>query len=216
MFTKFRNNFITGLAVILPVALTIVILQFVAINVNKLVLEPIFKIYSPLIQDKPYIAYLSKVIVLVLSVLLIALIGLATKLIVVRRFFGFGERLFFKIPMVGKIYVAIKQISSAFLGKRRGIFKRVVLLEYPRKGIHSLGFVTSKSKGEVQAKIKKEVLNVFIPTTPNPTSGVFLLVPEEETTPLEMSVEDGLKLIISGGVVAPDYGNPEDSGHRSE
>lgn len=216
MFTKFRNNFITGLAVILPVALTIVILQFIVINLNRLILEPLFKFYSPLIQDKPYIAYLSKGVVLVLSVLLITLIGLATKLIIVRRFFGFGERLFFKIPLVGKIYVAIKQISSAFLGKRRGIFKRVVLLEYPRKGIHSVGFVTSKSKGEVQAKIKKKVLNIFVPTTPNPTSGVFLLVPEEETIPLDISVEDGLKLIISGGVVIPDYGNPEDSGHRPE
>lgn len=216
MFTKIRNNFIAGLAVILPLTLTIVILQFIAVNVNKLILDPIFKIYSPLIQGKPYVAYLSKVLVLIISILLIALIGLATKLIIVRRFFGFGERLFFKIPMVGRIYVAIKQISSAFLGKRRGIFKRVILLEYPRKGIHSLGFVTSKSKGEVQAKIKKEVLNVFVPTTPNPTSGVFLLVPVEETIPLELSVEDGLKLIISGGVVIPDYGNPEDSGHRSE
>lgn len=216
MFTKIRNNFITGLAIILPITLTIVILQFVASNVNKLILEPIFKVYSPLIADKPYITYLSKGLVLILSVLFIALIGLATKLIIVRRFFSFGERLFFKIPMVGKIYVAIKQISSAFLGKRRGIFKRVVLLEYPRKGIHSVGFVTSKSKGEIQAKIKKEVLNIFVPTTPNPTSGVFLLVPEEETIPLDISVEDGLKLIISGGVVIPDYGNPEDSGHRSE
>ncbi len=215
MFTRIRNNFIAGLAVILPVAVTVIILQFLIVRVNRLILDPIIRIYSPYL-NKTYLVYLTKGIVIVLSIFLVALIGLATRVIVLRRIFGIGEKLFFKIPMIGKIYVAIKQISAAFLGKRRGIFKRVILLEYPRKGIYSLGFVTSKARGEVQEKTKKQTLNVFVPTTPNPTSGVFLLVPEEEATALDISVEDGLKLIISGGVVVPDYGNPEDPGDCSE
>jgi uncharacterized membrane protein len=215
MFARIRNNFIAGLAVILPAALTIIILQFLIIKINKLILDPIISIYSPYL-GKPHLIYLTKGLVLVLFIFLIALIGLATRIIVIRRLFGFGERLFFKIPMIGKIYVAIKQISYAFLGERRGIFKRVILLEYPRAGIYSLGFVTSKSKGEVQKKTKKEMVNVFIPTTPNPTSGMFLLIPEEEAISLDISVEDGLKLIISGGVVVPEYGNSENSSHCSK
>lgn len=207
MFTRLRNNFIAGLAVILPAVVTIAILQFLIIKINKLILNPIIKIYSPLVYNKPYLVYAAKGLVLVLSIFLVALIGLATKIIIVRKIFSKGERVFFKIPMIGKIYVAIKQISFAFLGERGGIFKRVILLEYPRAGIYSIGFVTSKSRGEVQEKTKKEMVNVFVPTTPNPTSGVFLLVPEEEAIPLDISVEDGLKLIISGGVVVPDYGN---------
>ena len=217
MFTRLRNNFITGIAVILPAIVTIIILQFLIIRVNRFILEPIIKIYFPPdITSGHYLVYLTKGFVLVLFIFLVALVGLATKIIVIRRVFSAGEKLFFKIPMIGKIYVAIKQISFAFLGERRGIFKRVILLEYPRLGIYSLGFVTSRSKGEVQKKTKKEMVNVFVPTTPNPTSGVFLLVPEEEAIPLDISVEDGLKLIISGGVVVPDYGNPEDSSHRSK
>lgn len=215
MFTRLRNNFITGIAVILPIIVTVVILQFLIVRINRFILEPIIRIYSPYL-NRPYLVYFAKGFVFVLSILLIALIGWATKIIIIRRVFSAGEKLFFKIPMFGKIYVATKQISFAFLGERRGIFKRVVLLEYPRRGIYSLGFETSRSKGEVQQKTKKEMVNLFVPTTPNPTSGVFLFVPEDETISLDISVEDGLKLIISGGVVVPDYGNPEDSGHHSK
>ncbi len=211
MFTRLRNNFIAGLVVILPVALTIVILRFLVVRINRLILDPVIKIYSPYLNET-YLIYLIKGAVLILFIFLIALVGLATKVIVLRRVFSVGERLFFKMPMIGKIYIAIKQISHAFLGKRRGIFKRVILLEYPRAGIYSIGFVTSKSKGEVQNKVQKEMVNVFVPTTPNPTSGVFLLVPKEEEIALDISVEDGLKLVISGGVVVPDYGDPENPG----
>lgn len=199
----------------MPVAVTIVILQFLIVKINKLILDPVMKIYSPYLNET-YLIYLTKGVVLVLFIFLVALVGLATKILVLRRVFSVGEKLFFKMPMIGKIYIAIKQISSAFLGKRRGIFKRVILLEYPRQGIYSLGFVTSKTKGEVQNKIQKEMVNVFVPTTPNPTSGVFLLVPKEEEIALDISVEDGLKLVISGGVVVPDYGDPENPSHCSK
>ena len=96
-------------------------------------------------------------------------------------------------------------MSNAFLGQPRGIFERVALLEYPRKGIYSIGFVTSEAKEEVQHKTDKRIINIFVPTTPNPTSGVFLLVPEEELTYLDMTVEEGLKLVVSAGKVTPDY-----------
>ena len=115
------------------------------------------------------------------------------------------EQLLFKVPMIGKIYTIIKQLSFAFLGQGKGLFERVVLIEYPRKGIYSVGLVTAKGKGEIQAKIPQGVLSVFVPTTPNPTSGVYLLVPEDEAIALDMSVEEGLKVVISGGTITPPF-----------
>ena len=96
--------------------------------------------------------------------------------------------------MFGKIYHAIRQISSAFLGEGKTIFKQVVLFEYPRKGIYSIGFVTGKASGAVQTKSGEEMITVFLPTTPNPTSGIFLLVPKSELRFLKMSVEEGMKM----------------------
>jgi len=106
---------------------------------------------------------------------------------------------------MGKIYNAVKQISSAFLGQGKTIFKQVVLLEYPRKGLYSLGFTTGVTKGELKYVHQKNSVNVFIPTTPNPTSGMFIVVPKDEIRFLKMSVEDGMKLIVSGGAVSPEF-----------
>jgi uncharacterized membrane protein len=112
--------------------------------------------------------------------------------------------------MINKIYGAIKEVSNAFLGQDRGTFRKVVLVECPRKGMYAIGFVTSEVKGEAQMKTEETVVNVFVPSTPNPTTGFLLLVPKEQVIPLDMSVEDGLKMIVSGGIVTPTYGDTED------
>jgi uncharacterized membrane protein len=105
--------------------------------------------------------------------------------------------------MVRSIYQAAKQLSEAiFLPKSEG-FRRVVLIEYPRKGVYSLGFVTGVARGEIQERTQARVINVFVPTTPNPTSGWYILVPEKDTVPLTMTAEDAFKLIISGGMLTP-------------
>jgi transketolase C-terminal domain/subunit len=109
-----------------------------------------------------------------------------------------------KIPFVRSIYVATKQLIETIFLKTDQNFRRVVLVEYPRKGVYALAFTTGMSKGEIQDKTHKKVVNVFVPTTPNPTSGFYLLVPEEELIFLEMNVEDAFKLIISGGIVTPE------------
>ena len=104
--------------------------------------------------------------------------------------------------MVNKIYGSVKEISNAFLGKKKNLFKRVVLIEYPRKGIYSVAFITAEPEDfEPSEKVSKKLLNAYVPTTPNPTSGIFLLLPENETTPLDMSVEDAIKMVISSGLL---------------
>ena len=225
-FGGLRNNFFTGLAVILPAIITIIIIRLLIgsliRNLNSFVLNPVVEVIRPHLfpaLDQAIFQHLVKgivfLIVLFIIVFLIILIGFATRIILVRRFFSFWERLLFKIPLISKIYLGIKEISNAFLGKGRAVFRSVVLIEYPRKGIRSIGFVTGKARGEVRSKTGEEVLNVFVPTTPNPTSGFFLLIHEEDVVYLDMSVEQGMKLVISGGAVAPRYEQAELKEHQS-
>jgi uncharacterized membrane protein len=136
-------------------------------------------------------------------VLITILVGIFARNILGRTLLGIWEAIFTRIPLVNKLYVATKQIGEALLADKGAMFKRVVMLQYPRKGIYSIGFVTHAPGGELQEKVGSKVVTVFLPTTPNPTSGFFLVVPEKETVPLSISVEDATKLIVSFGIVGP-------------
>jgi uncharacterized membrane protein len=114
-----------------------------------------------------------------------------------------GERLVSRVPVVRTIYGVLKQIFDAVLAQSEGAFREVVLIEYPRKGIWVIGFITSNTQGEVQRVTPDDMVNVFLPTTPNPTSGFLLFVPRQDCRTLNMSVEEGVKLVISGGIVSP-------------
>lgn len=148
---------------------------------------------------------LFRLIVLFLMIGLTVLIGLLVRNFLGRRIFRLGETLLERIPIVNRVYIALRQISRAFWGRNKTVFSHVVLLEYPRRGLYTLGFVTSPGRGEVDAKTEEKLINVFLPTTPNPTSGWFVMVPEDQAVTMEMKVEDALKMIISGGAVVPEY-----------
>ena len=202
MLNRFRGNFITGIIVILPIAITLWVLRIIYRMINDGMLNPLLKLLRPYLTSN-YLEYGAKAIIFVLLIMIVMLIGLGTRILFIRKVFSAGEKLFFKIPMIGRVYVAIKQISKAFLGGRKGVFKAPVLVEYPRRGVYSIGFLTSETMGEIQQKTKKKLLNIFVPTTPNPTSGILLLTPEDEITRLNMSVEEAMKLVVSGGMVVP-------------
>ena len=203
MLNKLRNNFITGVAIILPVAITIIIVRFLAININSFVLNPLVE----LLNLNPYLTqhaiYIAKALVFIIVILLISFMGWAANIIFLKRLFSFGEKMFVRVPMIGKIYSVTKEIGSAFLGQGAAFFKRVVLIEYPRKGIYSIGFTTGEGKGKIKDAAGQDLFNVFVPTTPNPTSGIFLLVPKDELNFLEMTVEEGLKIVVSSGTLTP-------------
>lgn len=201
MFKRLRKNFFTGLAVLLPAVVTILLIRFVVIKTNLLLLEPIAGRLKPYLLGNVMLEYLMRGTLFILIVLIIVLIGYGTRVLLLRTFFSYFEKLFFKVPMIGKIYSAVREMSKAFLGHSKWIFKRVVLVQYPRKGIYSIGFVTSEAKGEVQDKTVEKLVSVLIPTTPTPLSGFLILVPEEELINLDMTIEEGLKLVISGGIV---------------
>ena len=138
-----------------------------------------------------------------LTLILIVFIGFLTQLYLGRKAIGLVDYIFLQIPGISNIYNGLKQVTETLMGKRKRIFEQVVMIEYPRKGLYSLGFVTSHDQNLMEPIIKKPLVYVFIATTPNPTSGVFLIVPESELTPLDISVEDAMKMIISSGMVAP-------------
>ncbi|MFH1836993.1 MAG: DUF502 domain-containing protein [Candidatus Omnitrophota bacterium] len=196
-------NFFNGVALLLPITVTTALIWFLVLKVNDVVFNPIMRLFEPIV-GRALNAYVAKSLIFLIVVFTVALIGLGAKVLVVNRIFSFGEKLFLKVPIMGRIYNAFKQIFSAFIGHGKTIFKQVVLIEYPRKGLYSVGFTTGIAKGEIKESLGGSHINVFVPTTPNPTSGLFLIVPKEDIKFLKMSVEEGMKLIISGGSVSPE------------
>ena len=140
---------------------------------------------------------------LLLAVVLISTVGVLARYYIGKRVIGWLDTAMMNVPLFNKFYGAIKQVNEAFSGNKNS-FKTVVLVEFPREGMFSVGFVTSEQRAEVQQKTKEKVVAVFIPTTPNPTSGFLVLVPEAKVTKLDMSVADGVKYIVSLGSIAPE------------
>lgn len=138
-----------------------------------------------------------------LCILLFLCTGFLTRYLVGRKIIATGEMLVGKIPLISRVYLAVQQIRDVFVNREGAVFQKVVLLEYPRKGIMAVGFVTSSEQGLVQEIAGRKMHAVFVPTTPNPTSGFLLYLAPEELTPLDISVEDAMKLIVSGGAYLP-------------
>jgi uncharacterized membrane protein len=186
---------LTGLVILLPAIISIYILGFTFNWVDSLLGNLLRQYLGVRI---PGLGFL-------ITVAAIFVAGLVANNVFGNKVLKMVENGFANIPLVRPIYTATKQIIDAFSAQRKSVFESVAMIEYPRKGIYGVGFVTGSGLGEVQEKTSQDVVALFLPTTPNPTSGFLLLVPREELIPLEMSVEEALKLIISGGVIVPDW-----------
>ena len=199
MIVKFRNYFFTGLAVTLPLLISVWFISWLFMTITNAMMHGLPLHYSA----HPFWGIAVRVVILIAIIFLLVIVGAIARLVFVRQLFGWGEKLLVKIPLFNKVYTTIKQIMHAFVSGHKTVFKRVVLVEYPRKGLYAIGFVTSKAKGEVQNKTKEELVNIFVPTTPNPTSGVLVFTRQKDVIEMDMTVEEGIKLVISGGVVTP-------------
>ncbi|MCM8765297.1 MAG: DUF502 domain-containing protein [Candidatus Omnitrophica bacterium] len=198
---KLRNNFITGLLILLPLVLSLFLIRFLYLKLDSLLLNPLTK-YLIKFLPFPNLTPLFKFLVFISTVMVISLLGFATKNILARRFIAWLENLLMRLPLIGKVYKGTKEISDALLWKKRGAFVKVVLVEFPYEGAYALGFITSASgKREILGNTKEDLVTVFIPTAPNPTSGFVLFMPMRKLIPLEMSIEEGIKLVISFGMV---------------
>ncbi len=191
-----ERQFFAGLAVLLPIGLTLYIVWVLFNLVSKSVSPLLIRI--PLLQQMPVIAL--RIIAVLITFVIIWIIGLVATNIVGRNILKLPEALLLKAPLVNRIYQTIRQIIQTIIVSKTAL-RQVVLVEYPRKGVYTIAFVTNtyEEKG-------KKNLSLFIPTTPNPTSGFFLIVPEAEVIPLEMTVEEATKLVVSAGIITPrDY-----------
>ncbi len=197
MVIKLRHYFITGLAVLLPVFLTgyiiFLIFNFAEALTGKYLNNYLLRNFNFFIPG----------LGLLLTIIIIVCIGFISSRFLGRKIFPFFESLFLRFPFVRQLYPSIKKIVSFFFSQDKKLFKQVVLVEYPRKGIWSVAFVTNESAPLVNKKLGGEYLNVFVPTSPTPLSGFFILVAKEEAVFVDMSIEDALKIIISGGVLNP-------------
>lgn len=199
-----KNDLIAGLLVVIPLATTIWLTFTVATWVINF-LTRIPKQLNPFDDMNPLLVNLLNLVVgLAVPLFCILLIGLMARNIAGRWLLDFGERLLQAIPLAGAVYKTLKQLLETLLKDSSSKFRRVVLVEYPRPGVWSLGFVTGVISGELQSHFSGSMLGVFIPTTPNPTTGWYAVVSEENVINLSMPIEDAFKVIISGGIVSPE------------
>ncbi len=188
MLKKLRNYFLAGLVIFTPLALTVWII-LVTFNFLDGILKPLI---SPVINI-PGVSF-------AVLLLLITFVGMLGTMAWGRRAVGVLEENLLKVPFAGMVYKTLKDASDVILTKRAEDFKSIVLVEFPKEGAYAIGFTTASSIQEINEKTGEEMINVYVPTTPNPTSGFFIMVPKEGATFLDMSAEEAFKIILSGGL----------------
>jgi len=188
-----RNTFIAGLVITLPVGVTILILQTMFVWLDRFFAPVARRLTSMPIPGLGIVA----------TLLIVFAVGMLVTNILGKAFVSFGESIVARIPLFRTVYYGAKQVLESMTAKERQAFKQVVLVEYPKRGSYTLGFVTGETSGEIQQKISEPLMNVFISTAPNPTTGFLLLVPKKELIVTAISIEDALKMMMSGGILTP-------------
>ena len=197
--TKIRSWFLTGILVMTPLILTIYVAWAFITFVDNLVVPLVPFNYRP----SNYLPFSIPGLGLIIVFIFTTFVGLLATGLFGRTLILVWENILNRMPVVRSVYSAIKQILETVMATQSDAFRQAVLVQYPRKDIWAIGFVTGSTKGEVGKRVDKKMVNVFMPTTPNPTSGFLLFFPEEDLIFLNMTVEDALKLVVSGGMVVP-------------
>ncbi|MBP9913240.1 MAG: DUF502 domain-containing protein [Opitutaceae bacterium] len=198
----FRNAFLTGLLLLAPLVVTLWALRTIIDMVGG-TFRPLYESYLPVALQK--IPFLWDLLATFAVILLVTALGYLSRYVFGKYVLTITERFMLGIPGLNAVYTTVKQIVDTFGSQKRNLFNKVVLVEFPRKGSWVIGFLTNRVQGEAQLKTAEEVWTVFVPTTPNPTSGFLLLLPQQDIVELEMSVGEGMKMIISGGAVMPPW-----------
>lgn len=201
--TRLRNYFLTGLVIAAPVSITIYLTWSFITFVDDWVKPWLPPIYNP----DNYLPFSVPGVGLIVAIAMIILLGFFTANLVGRTMVSYGELMLDGMPLVRSVYRTLKQIFETVFSERSNTFQHAGLIEYPRKGLWAIVFISTETTGEIADKIvhDNELMSVFLPTTPNPTSGFLLFVPRQDITLLEMSVEEAAKLVISAGLVTPEY-----------
>ena len=206
-----RGYFLAGVLITAPVGITFYILWLLIRWVDSKVTPLLPDAYNP----ETYLPFAVPGLGVLLAFLFLTLIGWVTAGMIGRIWTRFAETALARMPVIRSLYGAVKQIIETILQQQSNAFRQVVLFEYPRRGSWALGFITGTTQGEVQNLTSEDVVNVFLPTTPNPTSGYLLFIPMRELVVLDMTVEEGIKMVVSGGIVTPpDRRPPEQQAAR--
>lgn len=200
-----RRYFLAGLLAFLPVAIT---LWFIGWVIG--LLDSVFDILPGVVHPNSYLPFAIPRLGAIVTLLLILILGVLTSGVATRRFLAFWENILIQIPVFRGIYTAVQKLVQTFLGQSNAQ-RQVVMIEYPRSGVFTVGFAMGRAWSHLEDKMNAQLVNVFVPTTPNPTSGFYLLVPSNEVTPLNMTMEEALKLITSSGLITP----PDDKNKTS-
>jgi uncharacterized membrane protein len=208
LLARWQANFWAGLATVLPAAVTFIVLFWLFKTVGNLT--------DPLLFFLPHtwthgnhgqgeLYWYCSILAVVIAVFLIGIVGLVARNYFGKRLIEWVDAGLLKVPLLNKIYAATKQVNDAFSPQNKTAFRTVVAIEYPKAGVYTIGFITNDQPQEAQEKLGEKLVCVFVPTTPNPTAGFLLFVPDEKVTKLDMSVADGIKYVISLGSIVPDY-----------
>lgn len=200
-FGGLRTNFFTGLVVVAPIGMTLWLIWTITGKIDSWVLPFIPTTFTL----KPYIGIDLRGLGVIIFLMFTVIVGWMTKGIMGKSLLRWGEEIVDRMPVVRSIYNGLKQLAETVFAQSDTSFDKVCLIEYPRKGIWAIGFISTTTKGEVSEKIPmtEQMISVFLPTTPNPTSGFLLFLPESAITEMDMSVGDAMKLVISAGLVYP-------------
>jgi len=209
---RIRNVFLTGFLITLPIALTVFIFIFLFNNLDAF--SPTFTRWLILLGAPLPEGYRIPFLGVFMTFLIILLVGALTTNIFGNKLLHLWERIIGKIPFVRRIYTGTKQVVKSIATADTKSFRKVVLIEFPRKGVHAIGFITGETRGELKHLTSKHHFNVFVPTTPNPTSGFLIFADPGEVIELDMTIEEGVKYVVSGGIVNPEQAREliEDAG----
>jgi uncharacterized membrane protein len=220
LFARWRTSFLAGLAVVLPGVITLAIVKWLFGTISSFTDLLLFFVPEKITHDEAGNVYWYwSLLAIVMAAIIVTVIGIAAKNYIGRRLIDLADNLMLRVPVLNKIYGTIKQVDQAFSSGKKSSFQTVVLVEYPREGIYSVGFITSEQAPEIDEKTGKKCVCIFIPTTPLPTGGFLIVVPVEKVIKLDMTVEQGFKYIISIGAISHERlpaGNhlPPETGQR--
>jgi uncharacterized membrane protein len=215
LFARWRASFFTGLLIVLPGLVTLAVVKWFFGTISSFTDLLLFFLPKKITHGGDgagSVYFFWSLLALLLAVAMVSVIGVLARYYFGKRMIAWADSLMLRLPVLNKLYGMIKQVDEAFTSGKKSSFKTVVLVEYPRAGIYSVGFITSERSDEAREKIGEKCVCVFIPTTPIPTGGFLIIVPEEQVIKLEMSVADGFKYIVSFGALAHESAvrNPDD------
>lgn len=203
MLQKLKGWFVTGVLMLMPLGVTFFVIKFLLDKVGQPASVLFFGRWTHILGQQ-WMGWIMDILSVLIVIAIITTFGWLSKFFFGRLLLSITEKCIKAIPIINTIYKTVQQIVETIGKNKKAVFQQAVLVPFPSQGLYSIGFLTNRSTGETQSKTTEDVYNVFVPTTPNPTSGFLIMVPEAKMVRLDMSVGDAIKLIISGGTVSPE------------